>query len=66
MDMIIAILLWMQLFVGNGVYSRSEYDVVVDRNSEVVNAVLQDPQLSSSIYQSQHEIVPTVIIVENE
>jgi hypothetical protein len=64
--MIIAILLWMQLFIGDTAYSRSEYDVVVDRNSAAINAVLQDPQLSSSVYQSQQDIVPTVIIVENE
>ena len=66
MEMIIAILLWLQAMCGGGRYTQVEYDMMVHRNEEVINQVLLDPALKNSVWEEERVIVPTVVIIDGQ
>ena len=66
MEMIIAILLWMQCMLGGGTYTDSQYQSMVTNNAGTINQVLTNEQLSNSVWTAYGSLVPTVTIIENE
>jgi hypothetical protein len=66
MDMMIAILLWLQCMLGGGTYSQAQYDAMVLENNQTISQVQSSEPLSSSIWTSYGSLVPTVTIIENE
>jgi hypothetical protein len=66
MDMIIAILLWINAMVSNGSYSNAEYDSLVRQHDQVIDQVMLDPIQQQQVWAATGDQVPTVVIGEEE
>ena len=66
MEMIIAILLWLQVMVSPGQYTHTQYDALVQQHDQQINAVLSDPQLQQTVWASTGDQVPYVVVGDGD
>jgi len=66
MEMIIAILLWLQVMVGGGHYTQAQYDTMVQDNEAVINQVMLDPPMQTAIMQEYGLVAMTVVVADEE
>jgi len=66
MEMVIAILLWMQALCGGQQYTQAEYEQLVQQNQPVINQVMSDPVQQQAVWQLTGTEVPTVVVGELE
>jgi len=66
MEMIIAILLWLQVVGGPGQITQVEYDRMVIENQQAIHAVMSDPLKMTTVWTQTGIIAPTVIIGEGQ
>ena len=64
MEMIIAILLWLNVMVSGGTYTSGQVDQMIQQNESTIQAVLQDSELQNTVWQTTGEHVPSVVIGE--
>ena len=66
MELIIAILLWMQTMVGGGQYTQAQYQQMLQSNEATINQVLADPACQAVVMDQYGMVAPTVVVGEED
>lgn len=64
MEFIIAILLYLNVMVGGGQYTTTQFTQMQYNNQGSIQAVMSDPHLSQVVWSTQGIVVPTVVIFD--
>ena len=66
MELLLAILVWLQVMSPEGQYTQAEFNHMVQANETQINMILTDPVQTETVWASTGNNIPAVIVGSGE